>query len=155
MSITNVLSFKTSDPKLIDARGPRFGAVITTIVLTAFLATGNLLLLHWQLLVFALGAFIGLGVAPYGFIYAKLVKPRLKGEVPVEDTRPPQFAQLVGFLFAITATILYDLGLETAGMIVVGFALAAAFLNAAFNYCLGCEVYLLIARAKSAFSARK
>jgi hypothetical protein len=56
MSITNVLSFKTSDPKLIDARGPRFGAVITTIVLTAFLATGNLLLLHWQLLVFALGA---------------------------------------------------------------------------------------------------
>jgi len=113
------------------------------------------LLLHWQLLVFALGAFIGLGVAPYGFIYAKLVKPRLKGEVPVEDTRPPQFAQLVGFLFAITATILYDLGLETAGMIVVGFALAAAFLNAAFNYCLGCEVYLLIARAKSAFSARK
>jgi hypothetical protein len=83
------------------------------------------------------------------------VKPRLRGEVPTEDVRPPQFAQLVGFIFAITATILYDLALDTAGMIVVGFALAAAFLNAAFNFCLGCEVYLLIARAKNALTSRK
>jgi hypothetical protein len=155
MSITNVLTFKTSDPTLIDARGPRFGAVITTIVLTAFLATEARVLLHWQLLVFALGAFFGLKYSPYGFIYSKLVKPRLRGEVPTEDVRPPQFAQLVGFIFAITATILYDLALDTAGMIVVGFALAAAFLNAAFNFCLGCEVYLLIARAKSALTSRK
>ncbi len=43
MSITNVLTFKTSDDvKLIDARGPRFGAVLTTIVLTAFFVTGSL-----------------------------------------------------------------------------------------------------------------
>ena len=155
MSITNVLTFKTSDPTLIDARGPRFGAVITTLVLTAFLATEVTVLLHLQLLVFALGAFFGLKYSPYGFIYSKLIKPRLRGDVPTEDVRPPQFAQLVGFLFAITATILYDLGLETAGLIVVGFALAAAFLNAAFNFCLGCEVYLLIARAKSALTSRK
>ena len=155
MSITNVLTFKTSNPTLIDARGPRFGAVITTLVLTAFLATEVTVLLHLQLLVFALGAFFGLKYSPYGFIYSKLVKPRLRGDVPTEDVRPPQFAQLVGFLFAITATILYDLGLETAGLIVVGFALAAAFLNAAFNFCLGCEVYLLIARAKSALTSRK
>jgi hypothetical protein len=155
MSITNVLTFKTSDPTLIDARGPRFGAVITTLVLTAFLATEVTVLLHLQLLVFALGAFFGLKYSPYGFIYSKLIKPRLRGDIPAEDVRPPQFAQLVGFLFAITATILYDLGLETAGLIVVGFALAAAFLNAAFNFCLGCEVYLLIARAKSALTSRK
>ncbi len=155
MSITNVLTFKTSDPTLIDARGPRFGAVITTLVLTAFLATEVTVLLHLQLLVFALGAFFGLKYSPYGFIYSKLIKPRLRGDVPTEDVRPPQFAQLVGFLFAITATILYDLGLETAGLILVGFALAAAFLNAAFNFCLGCEVYLLIARAKSALTSRK
>ena len=155
MSITNVLTFKTSDPTLIDARGPRFGAVLTTLVLTAFLATEVTVLLHLQLLVFALGALFGLKYSPYGFIYSKLIKPRLRGDVPTEDVRPPQFAQLVGFLFAITATILYDLGLETAGLIVVGFALAAAFLNAAFNFCLGCEVYLLIARAKSALTSRK
>ena len=83
MSITNVLTFKTSDPTLIDARGPRFGAVITTLVLTAFLATEVTVLLHLQLLVFALGAFFGLKYSPYGFIYSKLVKPRLRGDVPV------------------------------------------------------------------------
>jgi hypothetical protein len=154
MSITNVLTFKTSDDvKLIDARGPRFGAVLTTIVLTAFFVTGSLPLLFWQLVVFTFGAFVG--ASPYSFIYRKLVKPRLSGDVPTEDVRPPQFAQLVGFLFAISATAAYLAGAETLGLVIISFALAAAFLNAAFNYCLGCEVYLLIARAKSAVSARR
>ena len=154
MSITEVLSFKPlSNAKLIDARGPRFGAAITTIVLTVFLATEFLPLLYWQLAVFTLGAFVG--SSPYSFIYAKFVKPRLSGDIPTEDVRPPQFAQLVGFLFAATATIAYLLGAPTAGMVVIGMALAAAFLNAAFNYWLGCEIYLLIARAKSAVTARE
>jgi hypothetical protein len=154
MSITNVLTFKTSDDvKLIDARGPRFGAVLTTIVLTAFTVSGSLPMLFWQLAVFTLGAFVG--ASPYSFIYRKLVKPRLSGDVPTEDVRPPQFAQLVGFLFAISATAAYLAGADTLGLVIISFALAAAFLNAAFNYCLGCEVYLLIARAKSAVGARR
>lgn len=154
MSITNVLNFTTTnDVKLIDARGPRFGAVLTTIVLTVFLATEFLPLLYWQLAVFTLGAF--LGASPYSFIYRKVVKPRLSGDVPTEDVRPPQFAQLVGFLFSVTATIAYSFGAESIGLVVIGFALAAAFLNAAFNFCLGCEMYLLIARAKSAVTSRK
>ena len=154
MSITNVLTFKTdSDVKLIDARGPRFGAVLTTLVLSAFIVTQFLPLLYWQLAVFTLGAF--LGSSPYSFIYRRFVKPRLSGDVPTEDVRPPQFAQLVGFLFAISATIAYTLSAPTLGLVIISFALAAAFLNAGFNYCLGCEVYLLIARAKSAVASRR
>lgn len=155
MSITQVLTFSKSETvKLIDARGPRFGAAITTLVLTAFLATEALPLLYWQLAIFALGAFVGLSYSPYAFLYAKVIKPRLRGDVPTEDSRPPQFAQLVGFLFAATATVAYLLGSSTVGYVVVAMALAAAFLNAAFNFCLGCEVYLLIARAKSAITTR-
>ena len=154
MTITNVLTFKTnSDVKLIDARGPRFGAALTTLVLTTFIATEFPPLLYWQLAVFTLGAFVG--ASPYSFIYRKFVKPRLRGDIPTEDVRPPQFAQLVGFLFAASATIAYLLGAETLGLVIISFALAAAFLNAAFNYCLGCEVYLLIARVKSAVAARR
>jgi hypothetical protein len=154
MSITSVLSFKsTDDVKLIDARGPRFGAVLTTIVLSAFVVTESLPLLYWQLAVFTLGAFVG--TSPYSFIYRKFVKPRLSGDVPTEDVRPPQFAQLVGFLFAASATVAYLLGAQTLGLVIISFALAAAFLNAGFNYCVGCEVYLLIARAKSAVASRK
>lgn len=155
MSIAQVLTFTTNqDSKLIDARGPRFGAVITTLVLTAFLATEAMPLLYWQLAIFVLGAFIGLSYSPYAFFYSRLVKPRLRGDVPTEDSRPPQFAQLVGFIFAASATIAYLLGASTVGYIVVAAALMAAFLNAAFNFCLGCEVYLLIARAKSAVTGR-
>jgi hypothetical protein len=154
MSIASVLSFNTKeDVKLIDARGPRFGALITTLVLTAFLLSEFAPLLYWQLAVFTLGAFVG--ATPYSFIYKRIVKPRLSGDLPTEDVRPPQFAQLVGFLFALSATISYSLGAASLGFVIVGFALAAAFLNAAFNYCLGCEVYLLIARAKAAVSSRK
>lgn len=156
MTITDVLRFDTKeDVKLLDARGPRFGAVLTTLVLAAILATGSLPLLLWQLGVFALGAFAGPQRTPYAWVYRRLIKPRLRGDIPTEDTRPPQFAQIVGFLFALTATIALLLEATLLFEIATGFALAAAFLNAAFNYCLGCEMYLLIARARGAVSQRK
>jgi hypothetical protein len=141
--------------KLLDARGPRFGALLTTIVLAAVLVTGSLPLLIWQLSVFALGAFIGPQASPYAWIYRTVVKPRLRGDVPTEDTRPPQFAQIVGFLFALTATVALIFDATVLFTVATGFALAAAFLNSVFNFCLGCEMYLLIARARGAVSRRK
>jgi hypothetical protein len=156
MSITNVLKFTPIDNvKLLDARGPRFGALLTTIVLAAVLVTGSLPLLIWQLSVFALGAFIGPQASPYAWIYRTVVKPRLRGDVPTEDTRPPQFAQIVGFLFALTATVALIFDVTVLFTVATGFALAAAFLNSVFNFCLGCEMYLLIARARGAVSRRK
>ncbi len=156
MSITNVLKFTPIDNvKLLDARGPRFGALLTTIVLAAVLVTGSLPLLIWQLSVFALGAFIGPQASPYAWIYRTVVKPRLRGDVPTEDTRPPQFAQIVGFLFALTATVALIFDATVLFTLATGFALAAAFLNSVFNFCLGCEMYLLIARARGAVSRRK
>ena len=133
----------------IDARGPRFGAVITTVVLATALATNNLWVIAAQAFVFAIGAIKGPQFTPYAFIYKKIVKPRLKGETPTEDIRPPQFAQTVGLLFALTAAAGSFAGLDVVFTIAVAFALAAAFLNAAFNFCLGCEIYLLLLRARS------
>lgn len=156
MTFTSVLTFKPSaDSELIDARGPRFGAVLTTLVLTAVLALESFPLMIWQLSVFAIGAFVGPQKTPYAFIYRNLIKPRLRGDVPTEDVRPPQFAQIVGFSFLAVATIATLLGEGAFATVVIGFALAAAFLNAAFNFCLGCEMYLMIARARSAISGRK
>ena len=69
MSITSVLKFSTHDDvKLLDARGPRFGALITTLVLAVILVTGSLPLLVWQLSVFAMGAFVGPQATPYAWI---------------------------------------------------------------------------------------
>ena len=57
-----------------------------------------------------------------------------------------RFAQGVGFAFAVVGTIGYLTGLTTLGIVATAFALAAAFLNAAFNFCLGCEIYGLLIR---------
>ena len=134
---------------IIDARGPRFGAVITTAVLATALATNNIWVIVAQAVVFAIGAIKGPQFTPYAFIYKTLVKPRLKGETPAEDVRPPQFAQSVGLLFALTAIVGLTTGVTAIFTVAVAFALAAAFLNAVFNFCLGCEIYLLLLRARS------
>ena len=136
--------------KQIDPRGPRFGAVITTVVLAVILLTIPptiaIVLLAIQTVVFGLGAFVGLHAQPYGIIYRKFVLARIGKPTELEPVEPPQFAQLVGFLFAVVGLIALLSGADLVATIAVGFALAAAFLNAAFNFCLGCEMYLICKR---------
>jgi hypothetical protein len=127
----------------IDARGPRFGAVITTTVLAIALVTMNEWVLLAQALIFAVGAIRGPQFTPYGLIFKKFIKPRLSKEAPTEDVRPPKFAQSVGLIFALVGLVGAFSGADVIFTVAVGFALGAAFLNAAFNYCLGCEMYLL------------
>ena len=131
----------------IDARGPRFSAALTTVVLALALVTGSVWFATFQAVVFAIGAFAGPAKTPYAFLFKKLVKPRLKGAVPTEDARPPQFAQSVGLIFVVVALAGSLLSIPALFTVAVGFALFAAFLNAAFNFCLGCEIYLLALRA--------
>ena len=133
---------------VIDARGPRFGAVITTAVLATALATSNLWVIVAQAIVFAIGAFRGPQFTPYALIFKKIVKPRLRSAIITEDVRPPQFAQSVGLIFALVAITGSITGISGLFVVAVSFALAAAFLNAAFNFCLGCEMYLLLLRAR-------
>jgi len=139
-------STPSQPPAFIDPRGPRFGAVITTVVLAVVLLTSNGWLLAAQTVVFALGAFSGLKYAPYGYLYRKLIRPRLGKPTELENPAPPTFAQGVGFAFAAVGAIGYLSGVTALGVVFTAFALAAAFLNAAFDFCLGCEVYLLIRR---------
>jgi hypothetical protein len=103
-------------------------------------------LLAVQAVIFAIGAFAGLKYAPYSLIYKYLVAPRLQPTDEREDAAPLRFAQGVGFAFAVVGTVAFALGGTTLGIIALAFALAAAFLNAAFGFCLGCETYLLLRR---------
>lgn len=137
----------------IDPRGPRFGAAVTVVVLAAALvtlpgplATGLLVL---QATAHGLGAFAGLKAQPYGAIYRLAIAKRVGPPAYLEDSAPPQFAQLVGFIFAATALIGLSLGATTVAQVAVGLALAAAFLNAAFGICLGCEMYVIGKRLAS------
>jgi len=143
------MSQQLKTPTLIDVRGPRFSATLTVIVLAIALATQNVWVLALQALVFAIGAIRGPQFTPYAFIFKRIVKPRLRGEVVTEDSRPPQFAQSVGFVFALVGLLGAAIGSVPVFSIAVGLALAAAFLNSVFNYCLGCEMYLLVLRIRT------
>lgn len=131
-----------ADQPPVDPRGPRFAAWVTVVVLVAVLLTGSALLLAAQAVVFAIGAFVGLQFHPYGLIYRAVVAPRLGPPTEREDAAPVRFAQAVGLLFAVVGAIGYASGITPLGLTATALALVAAFLNAAFGYCLGCEIYL-------------
>lgn len=133
----------------IDARGPRFSAALTTVVLAIALVAGSVWVATFQAVVFAIGAINGPQFTPYAFIYRTLIKPRLKSPLRTEDVRPPKFAQSIGLLFALVALVGSATGTPVVFTVAIAAALAAAFLNAAFDFCLGCQIYLLLARLRS------
>ena len=130
----------------IDPRGPRVAALITTVVLAVVLITGSVWLLAFQALVFAAGAAFGLRYSPYGLLYRRLIRPRLGPPSELEPEAPPRFAQGVGLVFALAGVAGYAAGVVWLGRAATALALVAAFLNGAFGFCLGCEMYLLIRR---------
>lgn len=136
----------------VDVRGPRFVAWVTTAVLivTLLVSTASVpvaaVILGLQTVVFALGATLGPRRHPYGTVFAALIAPRQGPVTEREPVAPLKFAQLVGFVFAAVGTVGFALGAPLVGLIATGFALFAAFLNAAFGICLGCQIYPLVAR---------
>lgn len=137
----------------VDPRGQRFSAALSALVLAVVLITSSWWLLAAQAVVFGIGAVPGLRYAPYGYLYRILVRPRLGPPAELEAAAPPRFAQGVGLAFAVIGVIGYLAGVAPLGMAAAAAALAAAFLNAAFGFCLGCEMYVLIQRVRPARQA--
>ncbi|MEC3955290.1 DUF4395 domain-containing protein [Nocardia sp. CDC153] len=143
----------------VDVRGPRFAAWITTAVLAlvlivaVFSVPAATALLALQAIVFGLSAAYGPRRSPYGRIYAAAVAPRIGAPTELEPVAPLRFAQLVGLVFAVLGVLGFAAGSTVVGAIFTGFALFAAFLNAAFGICLGCKIYPLVARFRTAATA--
>jgi hypothetical protein len=137
----------------VDVRAPRFAAAVTSVVLAVALLTASGWLVATQAAVFAVGAVGGLRYSPYGLLFRELVAPRLGPVREREPEAPPRFAQLVGLLFTVVGAAGYLLGAPVLGAVATGFALAAALLNAATGFCLGCELYLTARRVLPARTA--
>lgn len=140
----------------VDPRGPRFGGAVTAVLLGTVVVLGPesnlaLALLLVQTLAFAAGSLIGLRAQPWGIIFRRFVRPRLGPPAELEDARPPRFAQTVGLIFALAGLAGVLFSVPALFYIAVAFALVAALLNAVFDFCLGCEVYLI---GKRIFGAR-
>ena len=131
----------------IDPRAPQFNAIVTVLVLAVVLLTAphtvGVVVLGLQAALFATGAALGVKKTPHAWAFRTLIRPRLSAPTELEDAAPPRFAQAVGLGFAVVGLLGYLTGATLVGDLAVGLALAAALLNAAFAYCLGCEIYLL------------
>ena len=135
----------------IDPRGPRFSAAVTAVLLvvTIVLGTGPAAraVLGLTALLFLVAVARGVQGSVQGIAFRRWVRPRLAAPHELEDPRPPRFAQAVGVLVTVTGLVLAAAGVPSAVTIAAAIALVAAFLNAAFGFCIGCELYLLLRRA--------
>jgi hypothetical protein len=133
----------------VDPRSPRFGAAVTSVILALVLVlyqvspVTSLVLLLIQTLAFAAGSLIGLQAQPWGIVFRRFVRPRLDAPGELEDAAPPRFAQGVGLVFALAALLGWLIASPVLFYVAGAFALVAALLNAVFDFCLGCELYLL------------
>ncbi|RJO78756.1 DUF4395 domain-containing protein [Nocardia panacis] len=151
-SDTSIPARDNAIPTRVDVRGPRFAAWVTsgvlvlTLLAAAFSQPLAAVLIAAQAVVFAIGAAYGPRKHPYGRIFAALVAPRLGPVTETEPAAPLRFAQLLGLIFSAVGLLGFLVGAPVVGAIFVGFALFAAFLNAAFGICLGCQLYPLVTR---------
>ena len=135
----------------IDPRGPRFAAVITSVVLATALVLASPVLLALQAVVFGIGAFSRRPERrPYGIVFRRLVRPRLPAPEYLEDPASSRFAQGCGLAFSVVGLLGFALGAQWLALGAIGLALGAAFLNAAFDFCIGCEIYLRAKRLRHA-----
>jgi len=135
------------DTAVIDARAPRTNqAIVGTLSLLAVL-TGWWGILAAVALQLAIGLTFGRRYCLPCLLYFEVIQPRL-GEGPIEDSRPPRFANLVGVAFLGAASVAYSVGFTTGGQILGGIVAALAILAATTGLCVGCEMYRFVARLR-------
>lgn len=142
---------------MIDVRGPRFGAAITSTVLaTALLVQGTVgtALVVWQWTMFAIAAVFGLRHSVYGNLFRFLKRRFDLGPPPAtEPEAGPRFAQACGLAVLTVALVATALGASTVAWLAVGVVLALSLLLATTDICIGCLLYGVIVRMPAPLGA--
>lgn len=130
---------------LAGERFPDSGWAVTAAPLAQRAADAGFLLLAVIAALF-LWSVVAPRTAPWAVLFRRVVQPRLSPATEFEDARPPRFAQGVGLLVTAAGLILHLAGVPWALPVAAAMAFVAAFLNAVFGLCLGCQLYLLLQR---------
>jgi hypothetical protein len=128
------------DTHVIDARAPRANQTVVGAVALLAVVTGWWPLLALLALQLALGLTLGRRWCLACVFYYEVLQPRF-GEGPLEDSRPPRFANMVGLGFLTAASLAYVGGWTTVGAVLGGIVAALALLAAATGFCAGCNAY--------------
>ena len=135
-------------PAPIDPRGPRFNQAILAIVLLLAFVGDLRVVVPIMAVVLFLGAAFGPRYGPFLRVYADLVRPRLRPPKHLEDPRPPRFAASVGTVFLTAATVAFQLDAQVVAWGLTLVVAMLAGLAASSGLCIGCEVYLFVARRR-------
>lgn len=130
------------DTQVIDGRAPRVNQTVVGVVALVAVLTGWWPLLALLALQLALGLTLGRRWCLVCVLYYEVLQPRF-GEGPLEDSRPPRFANLVGLVFLSSASLAYLVGWTTLGALLGGIVAALALLAATTGLCAGCNAYKL------------
>jgi hypothetical protein len=128
------------DTTVIDARAPRTNQAVVGIVALIAITTGPWWLLAVLAAQLAIGLTIGRRFCLPCLLYFEVLQPRF-GEGPLEDSRPPRFANLVGLVFLTAASGAYAGGADTAGAALGALVAGLALLAATTGFCAGCTAY--------------
>jgi hypothetical protein len=130
------------DLSVIDSRAARFNQAVIGTLSAVAVATGWWWLVAILAAQLAVGLTLGRRFCLPCVAFFELVQPRF-GEGPLEDARPPRFANLVGAVFLTAASVFYAAGLDVVGASLGGLVAGLALLAAATGFCTGCEAYKL------------
>jgi hypothetical protein len=128
------------DTTVIDERAPRTNQAVIGLLSLLAVTVGPWWLLALLAAQLAVGLTLGRRYCLPCLLYFEVIQPRL-GEGPLEDARPPRFANVVGFGFLTAASIAYLGGAETIGAALGGIVAALALLAAVTGFCTGCQAY--------------
>ena len=159
-------------PRQLDPRGPRFGAGITSVLMlvviylsleptswfayaptsgASFIPGVNPMavwVMGFSVVMFAIGSTLGPAKHPFSYLYKFTLRKFLKAPTYLEPAKPVHFAQVIGLVVTGSGLILHLLGVPNALPISAAFAFLAAFVNAVFAYCIGCQMYLGLKRLR-------
>ena len=130
------------DTAVIDSRAPRTNQAVIGVVSVVAIVGGWWWLLALLALQLAVGLTFGRRFCLPCVAYFELVQPRF-GEGPLEDSRPPRAANVVGLVFLGLGAIAYLAGVPILGAVLGGLVAALALLAAVTGFCTGCEAYKL------------
>jgi hypothetical protein len=130
------------DLDVIDSRAPRFNQTVIGLLSALGVVTGWWWLLALLALQLVVGLTFGRRYCLPCLAYFELVQP-VFGEGPLEDARPPRFANVVGAAVLAAASVAYVLGADLAGAALGSLVAVLALLAAATGFCAGCEAYKL------------
>jgi hypothetical protein len=103
-------------------------------------------IMSFAVVMFVFGSVLGPAKHPYSYIYKFTLRKLLKDPTELEAPKPVHFAQVVGLIVTGSGLVLHFLSVPNALPVAAAAAFVAAFLNAAFAYCLGCQMYLGLKR---------